>query len=105
MDMAMPTPPEWVFLVQQDPIEPKDSLKGEGHISHDVPASSDLITSAVIKYLEDNIAQLNGRQAKLVARNLQLAKVLELALALDSIGTPDGLCRKVVGLAAEIHGV
>jgi hypothetical protein len=61
--------------------------------------------SATLKKLEDNFIALDKRNAELTAKNRQLAKVREIALAIDGISTREQVYMTVVELARDIPGV
>jgi PAS domain S-box-containing protein len=62
-------------------------------------------SSATIKKLEENFTLLDRKNAELTSKNRQLAKVRELALAVDGIRTRDQVFRTVVEMARDIPGV
>ena len=58
-----------------------------------------------IKKLEDNFALLDRKNAELTGKNRQLAKVRELALAIDGIKSREQVYRTVVEMARDIPNV
>jgi PAS domain S-box-containing protein len=65
----------------------------------------DYDVSATIKKLEENFTLLDRKNAELTSKNRQLAKVREIALAIDGIRSRDQVYRTVVELARDIPGV
>lgn len=55
--------------------------------------------------LEDNFRLLDAKNLELRTRNIQLAKVRELALAIDSVRTQNEVFKTVVELARDMPGV
>jgi PAS domain S-box-containing protein len=62
-------------------------------------------TSSTIKKLEENFALLDRKNAELASKNLQLAKVRELALAIDGVKSRDQVYQTVAEMARDIPGI
>jgi hypothetical protein len=58
-----------------------------------------------MKKLEENMRLMDRKNAELTRKNRQLAKVREMALAIDGLRTREQVYQKVVASARDISGV
>jgi len=88
-----------IYEVTWQPLPPLHSRLGDKLFRRNCSAS------VALNKLEGNFRLLDQKNAELIRRNSQLAKVREIALSIDSARTTDDLLKLVVEAAREIPGV